>query len=283
MSLISTNAESKSQGDAASRREPSYATALLQALSYLLIETVIVVSSSLIFYHVGGPPWRLEGGAPWHVTVIRISVWVNICHGLSTLMNGALFRDFKLLKYRIAWVACWSACCILQCIIISMREALVPWQAKVAVVAVANVAIITTHMWPFVACGRDVALKSVRLHMEDKLLWALHAWLLKASSNRFDHIPRGAQLFNIIWPQALFQLLAWADAMHSAPFQSWGLYMMANHASHALTINMVWKAQVLGEAHAVVAFLLFFALSSAVYSPRTSLPNLAAEKTTRIW
>lgn len=273
----------KSQSEPEPKQEPAYASALLHALSYLLVEGIIIVSCSAIFHNVGAPPWRLEGTAPWHVTLTQVSIWMNLCHGLSTLINGAFYREFKQPHYRIAWATCWAVCCVTQCVVSALGEQLVPWPAKIAVVAVANVATVSTHMWPFVAAGRHTALKAVRLHLEDKILWALHGWLLRASSNRFDNIPAGAQLLNILWPQALFQMLAWADALHSAPFQSWGLYMMANHASHALSIHMAWKAQVLGQGHAAVVIYLFFALSSALYTPRASLPNFAAEKTTRIW
>ena len=84
--------------------EPTYKSTLIYALSYLCVEGAIVVSCSAFFQNVATPPWRLEHDAPWHSTFTRLSIWMNICHGLSHLVNGTFYREFKQPKFKLAWV-----------------------------------------------------------------------------------------------------------------------------------------------------------------------------------
>lgn len=265
--------------------EPTYKSTLIYALSYLCVEGAIVVSCSAFFQNVATPPWRLEHDAPWHSTLTRLSVWMNICHGLSHLVNGTFYREFKQPKFKLAWAICWTVSCIAQCTVTVLPRRLMPLVAKISVVGVANLATVAVHMWPYIEAGRSFALKAVRLHIEDKLLWAMHGAVLLGFSGcrACGELAVGVQLLNMLWPQAVMQFMAWLDALHCAPFHMWGLVQQSNYASHILSVHMAWKARTLGNGHAIVCLYFFYALSSALYEPRATLPNFAADKTMKIW
>lgn len=241
------------------------------------------MSCSAFFYNVATPPWRLEPDGPWHSTFTRLSVWMNVCHGLSHFVNGTFHREFKQPKFKLAWSICWALSCLVQCTVTALPLRIAPLAAKVSVVVAANLVTIAVHMSPYMEAGQSVVLKALRLHMEDKILWTMHGAVLLTFSSISEDISIGVQLLNVLWPQAYVQFLGWLDALHCAPFHTWGLVQQANHASHILSIHMAWKARMLGNGHAIIWLYFFFALSSALYEPRATLPNFAADKTTKIW
>lgn len=261
----------------------TYESTLRYSLVYLCIESAIVVAGSVLFRHVGPPPWRLDTDASWHQILASVSVWMNIGYGLSHLVNGVFYRDFRDTKFKIAWLICWAVNCLAQVLVTTLLHSFVPVVAKLCVIGIANLAAVAVHLWPSIDGGHSVVLKVLRLHVEDKLLWAAHGALLMSFSHAGKDIPVGAELLNLLASQVFFQFLAWLDVQHCAPFHNWGLYQQSNHASHILSVHMAWKAQTMGSGHATVWLYFFFALSSTLYVPRATLPNFAADKTMRIW
>ena len=210
---------------------------------------------------------------------------MNVCHGLSHLVNGTFYREFKQPKFKLAWLVCWTLSCTAQCTVTLLPLRLAPLAAKLSVVGAANLATVAVHMWPYIEAGQSVLVKAIRLHMEDKILWTIHGAVLLAFSGcrSCGELAVGVQLLNLLWPQAFIQFMSWLDALHCAPFHMWGLVQQSNHACHILAVHMAWKARALGSGHAIVWLYFFYALSSSLYEPRATLPNFAADKTMKIW
>lgn len=250
------------------------------ASRYLIIEAMICISFSAVLKNLGSPPWCLQTGS-WHDTVTRVSLWLHMCHGAASVANGDFTKDFETPRLKIMWLACLFLSCTVQGVAVSIPA--VPPMARLIVAGVANTAIITAHIWPNISEGRDAVQHSTRFHVEDRVLWISHAILLLHTTRGVDGMLSQGKLALILLTQAVWQIVAWLDALQSAPFRRYALVTTAMQLSHVISIYMTWQAQELGMGHASVILYLFFAASSALYEPRVNLPNFAADKSMNVW
>ena len=253
---------------------------LVQVSKYLFVEMLICICVSVLINTVGSPPWRLKEGS-WHDTVTRVSLWLNLCHGSASIANGSFSKDFKTAPIRLVWVTCFLGSCIGEGLAIAIPST--PPLARLVVAGVANVALISVHVWPQLPEGRDSAFLSFRCHVEDRALWISHAILLIETTRNWDAATPLSRLAVVFLTQALWQVMAWVDALQSAPYHRYALVTTAMQLSHVVSVHMTWQAQSLGMGHASIALHFFFAASSALYEPRVSLPNFAADKTMNVW
>lgn len=204
-----------------------------------------------------------------------------MCHGAASVANGDLTKDFETTRLKIAWLACLFFSCVVQGLAVSIPAA--PPVARLIVAGVANIAMIAAHVWPNISEGRDAIQHSIRYHVEDRVLWISHAILLLQTTKDVDGMAPPGKLALIVLTQAIWQIIAWLDALQSAPFRRYALVTTAMQLSHVVSIFMTWQAQELGMGHASIILYLFFAASSALYEPRVNLPNFAADKSMNVW
>lgn len=253
----------------------------IQIAKYLVVETFVCICFSALFQNLGPPPWCLKAGS-WHETITRVSLWLNMCHGAATFANGDFTKDFQTPRLKILWLACLFLTCVGQGFAMTIPST--PPLVRLVVAGVANVALITVHVWPTIPDGRESIQNAVRYHVEDRVLWISHAILLLETTGRAsDGTSLTGSLSIIVLAQALWQFVAWLDGLQSAPYCRYALVTTTAQLSHIISIYMTWRAQVLGLGHASIVVYLFFALSSALYEPRASLPNFAADKSMSVW
>eukprot|EP00892_Ulva_mutabilis_P008730 jgi/Ulvmu1/6229/UM028_0087.1 len=272
------------RSEASARSSPSGHRLLMdyfaQVSKYLVVEVSICVCVSMLCSNIGSPPWRLKADS-WHDTVSRVSLWLSVCHGTASLANGAFSKDFQTIKWKIAWLTCFLLSCTSQAVAVAVPA--VPPLARLVVGGVANTALIMVHNLPQVSEGWDTAFLCFRFQVEDRALWVSHALLLIETTNQVEESVPLRRLAVIVLAQAIWQVIAWVDALQSAPYHRYALVTTAMQLSHIVSIHMTWQAQALGVGHAAIVVYLFFAASSALYEPRVNLPNFAANKTMDVW
>lgn len=251
-----------------------------RASKYLIMEGLVCVCCAALFKNLGPPPWTLQNTS-WHDTILRVSVWLNMCHAAAALANGDVAKEFESWKLKVCWGACLLLFCLGQGLAITIPAT--PIVAKLVLAGTANISLIVVHVWHSFPDGADSIRQCIRYHVEDRLLWIGHAILLVKTTNDLDGASPQGTLSLVLLAQVAWQVIAWIDALQSAPFRRYALVTTATQISHVISVYMTWQAQSLGIGYFSNAVYVFFCLSSVLYEPRVSLPNFGADKTMRVW
>jgi hypothetical protein len=257
------------------------AQTLVNTGQYLCVETFFIISASSTFHFTSRPPWRLEEGSGWEQAACRVALWAHICSGLSGIAFGEAISRLKGSRTLIRWIFIWFLAVLVQALAIQLES--VPPLVKVTVSGASCILFVAFDASPSYGSGIRNVIQAAMRSFYESMLWLGHGYLLLNSGLAESKTTPIKLLLHTVAIQGIWQIVAWADGLHSGPMQAYGILIVAKQISHVVSVQLTWRMQAIGSGYASIATYFFFALSSSVYEPRVSYPSRAEDIPVRLW
>jgi hypothetical protein len=270
---------------AAQASQPKHKQKMLKtakwALQYVAIQVIIVLGASCAVAYGGPPPWAVVWQGGWRLALARVMAWATLVSGLAELVNADVTSTFTSNKTLAGYLTSWTVVAGAQVACVAVPS--MPSLAKFIVCIVTTTVHAAVYTW--LAGAREWpdkwTLAFFRTHTAVR--WGVQALALLLTC-RFAAAFGAPRLFGyIVATQVLWQAYCWLTSMQSGLMHTFGLYVNALLLAHVVSVWATLAAARLGTVHVAIALHALFALSSAMYEPRVSLPYQTENVNMRIW